>query len=333
MNINYYIEPYTQIGGCQSQFLNWKSCLKQKGLNIRTDSNFLNSDLLHLFPVNNPSYSLALVNKLNLPFIVSTNYWSKSNLINNFKKYLIKKNLKNFKLSSRLHEHISRGLLFKKANFLIANSIAEKEKLMNDFSLDEKKIIIIRNTVDDKFINFPKTKIKNKEKYILTIASVDRRKNLHLISEICAKIKFEFRIYGPIMDKDYLDFILKIGKGYSKYCGVLKNASSKMIKIIDNSSLYILPSTWETPGLSAMQAAVRGVPLIVTNIGGAKEYFGDYAKYTNGKSLDVNDVLYFLENKKRNIDFSSYKFADKFSSKNITECLMRLYSSILNNKK
>jgi glycosyltransferase involved in cell wall biosynthesis len=39
------------------------------------------------------------------------------------------------------------------------------------------------------------------------------------------------------------------------------------------------PSWFETPGLSALEAAAMGTPVVCTEVGSAREYFGPHARY------------------------------------------------------
>jgi glycosyltransferase involved in cell wall biosynthesis len=41
----------------------------------------------------------------------------------------------------------------------------------------------------------------------------------------------------------------------------------------------VLPSYIETPGLCALEAGLAGTPLVVTELGCTREYFGDEAEY------------------------------------------------------
>ena len=50
--------------------------------------------------------------------------------------------------------------------------------------------------------------------------------------------------------------------------------------------VFCLPSTLETPGLAALEAAAAGARLIITGEGSTREYFGEDALYVNGSNVD-----------------------------------------------
>jgi glycosyltransferase involved in cell wall biosynthesis len=47
----------------------------------------------------------------------------------------------------------------------------------------------------------------------------------------------------------------------------------------------VLPSLYETPGLSALEAALAGAKVVITERGGTMEYFGNMAEYVNPGSV------------------------------------------------
>jgi glycosyltransferase involved in cell wall biosynthesis len=52
-----------------------------------------------------------------------------------------------------------------------------------------------------------------------------------------------------------------------------------LIKFYKKAKVHILPSWFETTGLSSLEAAVSGCNVIITDRGDAKEYLGKYAFY------------------------------------------------------
>ncbi|MCS7258697.1 MAG: glycosyltransferase, partial [candidate division WOR-3 bacterium] len=64
---------------------------------------------------------------------------------------------------------------------------------------------------------------------------------------------------------------------------------------------FILPSYYETPGLSALEAGLAGAKVVITQFGGTKEYFKEYAHYINPYSVSsIRKTLEEALNKKKN---------------------------------
>lgn len=329
--ISFVTEPFAKIGGCQMQLLSWKEVLVRSGFNVNFSMDVSKSKLIHFFPIENPTILNQLRLRSKAKSIVSTNYWSKNNYYNLALKRIslelpstIKKNL------SKIMSYSNRYELFNSCDRIIANTKKESELLCYEYGINNNKISIIPNTVKDVFLNTDISSSKiTTNPYLLTIASIDPRKNQHLVAAIAKRMKYDYRIYGPVYDESYLNYVLKIGGGYVHYCGTLVHGSKEMLNVLDSSSLYILPSWWETPGISAMEAAVRGKPIIVTEIGGAREYFGDYAQYTNGQSLYQEQIENCLSLDEKYLFNKSKELKVKFSSSSIADLLINAYKIAL----
>ena len=47
-----------------------------------------------------------------------------------------------------------------------------------------------------------------------------------------------------------------------------------------------MPSYYETPGLAALEGGLEGSNVVITRIGGTREYFGELADYLNPYSIE-----------------------------------------------
>jgi glycosyltransferase involved in cell wall biosynthesis len=52
--------------------------------------------------------------------------------------------------------------------------------------------------------------------------------------------------------------------------------------------VFVLPSLYETPGLSALEAALAGANICITKEGATREYFSDFAFYCDPH--DINSI-------------------------------------------
>ena len=68
------------------------------------------------------------------------------------------------------------------------------------------------------------------------------------------------------------------------------------MSLILNAKCFALPSTLETPGLAALEAAALGIPIIITSEGCAKEYFGKIDTYYDGKKGNVKELANLIDN-------------------------------------
>jgi glycosyltransferase involved in cell wall biosynthesis len=50
--------------------------------------------------------------------------------------------------------------------------------------------------------------------------------------------------------------------------------------------VFVLPSQYETPGISALEAALAGAKIVITPFGGTRDYFGNNAVYVDPTSVE-----------------------------------------------
>tara|TARA_Y100000385_G_scaffold50468_1_gene47255 strand:- start:6290 stop:7414 length:1125 start_codon:yes stop_codon:yes gene_type:complete len=104
------------------------------------------------------------------------------------------------------------------------------------------------------------------------------------------------------------------------------------------SDIFLLPSSAESFGLSALEAMASHVPVIASNVGGLSEVV-DHNK--NGFLENIGDVdamakdaLLLMENKEKMLDFSNSarKKAESFSMNQISQRYLELYQKLINEK-
>ena len=69
------------------------------------------------------------------------------------------------------------------------------------------------------------------------------------------------------------------GKPNVSYLGYV--TKERMIELYSKAKIFALPSTYEGVGIVALDAATMGCDIVITKLGGPKEYY-------SGKALEVN---------------------------------------------
>ena len=69
--------------------------------------------------------------------------------------------------------------------------------------------------------------------------------------------------------------------------GSLDNQSEMLASAYAASDTFVLPSQFETPGISALEAALAGAKIVITPYGGTKEYFKNMAEYVDSGSSEA----------------------------------------------
>jgi len=219
------------------------------------------------------------------------------------------------------------GEMLDECDLILNNNNGEKEQLKYIFSLNDKKFITIYNGIDtDMFLNIAKRNLFKKEynldKYILSVAMVDPRKNtLNLIKaflEIDTDYKLvlmgDFRMFNKKYNQQ-VEQLINDNKERVIITGQIKHGSELMKSAYINADIHVLPSILETPGNSSMEACLAGCKVLVGECEPIREYFKNNIFYCNQYSVkDIKDKLEYLINlksfnKKKQINYMIQYFA------------------------
>ncbi len=298
-------------GGLYTQVMNTRKYLEKLGVEVdlfdvwyTLDKTY---DLVHIFRAD--VSLLDTVNRLKKnakkivlsPIFASTHNIPTIRMIN-----LSNEILKRFKVSS-LHIFLKR--IMETVDLILPNTEEEINILSLGFGVPRKKFRKIPNGVDEMFYFADPGEFKSRyslENFILYTGWIgSARKNTLRLIKALKNINRKAVFIGREIDE---------GK-YTKRCLSLIGENPNIITIPSiphNSSLlasayaacdtFVLPSLYETPGLSALEAALAGAKIVITNRGGTTEYFEDMVEYINPKSTKsiTNAIERSLSNERDN---------------------------------
>ena len=179
--------------------------------------------------------------------------------------YKTKKSLKN-KLKL-LISYVFEFISLKIADQIILTNIFEKKFVIRYFKIRQKKIVIIPNYIDTNL--FQPIPLKKKKKVVLFIGSLNKYKNIeNLIESFMYLEDFALHIIGAgYLKLSLVEQIKSLNLQQKvKFLGVFPN--SELPKIINQYSLYILPSLTEGNPKSLLEVMSCGIPCIGTRIPG-----------------------------------------------------------------
>ncbi|EGK8128542.1 glycosyltransferase, partial [Campylobacter lari] len=85
--------------------------------------------------------------------------------------------------------------LYNKADLILANSIGNKEDLIQNFNIEAKKCDILYNAIDlENIIEKSKEKIDFKDPFILSVGRLDHGKNHAMLIRAYAKVKTDLKL-------------------------------------------------------------------------------------------------------------------------------------------
>ncbi len=212
-------------------------------------------------------------------------------------------------------------------DMFLVRSEFEKQYLVKSFGIDEKKIELIPLNSRLDAIDYCRVV---KKKFCLHVSRIcDPTKNVEKLVDASLKYGFDLVLAGSSTDEFNEKLKRKIGgRNNVKILG--KISDENLIDLYREAKVFALPSTREGVGLAALEAASYGCDIVITNIGGPKEYFLPNAISVNPNSVDEigKAVMCFLDGKTFQPELSSC-IEKKYSKKIITKALVAAYQRIV----
>lgn len=188
-------------------------------------------------------------------------------------------------------------LMLKHSKHIITVSEFSKKEISSYFGIDEDKILIVYNGVDERFK--PKKNKNNPEKYILGVSSVAFHKNFVSLIEAFSKLKtknVKLYIVGGLNEKIF-------GKQSRKILDIIRRNENiiflgrvdddKLVDLYSNAGCFVYPSLYEGFGIPPLEAQACGCPIAISDIPVFKEIYKDTALYFD--PLDVDDIAKKIE--------------------------------------
>lgn len=164
-------------------------------------------------------------------------------------------------------------------DFYVTNSECTKKDVLKYFNIREENIKTTLLGVDD---YFKPTKEPNKEKYIFSLCTLGKRKNL--IFAIKNFFKFieknkindlKLVLAGGVWEKFKKELVNTIGDFDQSKIEVLGYVKDEELpRLYSNALMFIYPSLYEGFGLPVLEAMKCGCPVITSNVSSLPEVIG-----------------------------------------------------------
>jgi glycosyltransferase involved in cell wall biosynthesis len=283
-----------------------------KKMNIHVDIRLANEkinyqeyDLLHFFNLTRPADILPHVKKSHTPFVVTSLLIDYSEFDQHYRKgisgkifrHLSAGQVEYFKMIGRLAKGQDNVISFfylinghsksiqtiiAKAAMLLPNSQMEYDNLVQSFSR-KPSYSIIPNGIDDELFALPANKQKDPN-LILCVARIEGLKNqMNLISALNHS-KYQLYLIGSAAVNQN-EYYLKCKKIAAPNIHFIDHLPQKeLIGYYQKAKVHVLPSWFETCGLSTLEAAAMGCNIVITDRGYASEYYDGHAFYCDPES-------------------------------------------------
>jgi glycosyltransferase involved in cell wall biosynthesis len=275
---NTYPVAFDCPGGGEIQLLKCREALEAAGTRVSLfdvwQPQFGQVDLVHYFSVQGGSMNFCShVKRRGLPLLISPILW------------LTDENRGRFPLAE------IRDLLHI-ADRVLPNSQLEAQQLSDFFEVDPERFTVIPNGIDATFAesdnpNLFRSRFGLQQPFILCVANIEPRKNQHRLIHAAAKLDLDLVFIGHVRDQTYYEQCTALDYPRLHYVGHIPHRDMLLRSAYAACDVFALPSTLETPGLAALEAAAQGAPLVVTAVGSTREYFGEWARYVAPDDCDA----------------------------------------------
>lgn len=223
------------------------------------------------------------------------------------------------------------------SDLILPNSQAEKEAFLDFYDLPAEKYHVAYNGIDPAELKPVSSELFTKhvgiqdKSYLLCVANIEHRKNQYRLIEAANRLSMPLILIGHVRDPNYFAECQKIMGDNTRYVGALTHNSDLLKSAFAGCKMHILPGLLETPGLSSMEAAALGAPIVSTNVGSAHEYFADMIQYCDPFSVEsiCNAITQTLATGV-NTTALSKRMLNQFTWKNTAEQTLAAYQQLIN---
>ncbi|NNU34512.1 glycosyltransferase family 4 protein [Mucilaginibacter sp. S1162] len=256
-------------------------------------------DLLHFFNIIRPADILYHSKKAGKPYVVSTILVNYSEYDKHHRKgigalfsYLPSNSIEYIKTMARWllgRDHLSsRSYIWKgqrksimeilrNAAMILPNSESEYQRLMKSYP-QQVKYRVIPNGINPALFNHDSSIMKDNN-MVLCVARIEGIKNQLNLIKALNNTRFKLLLIGNHSPNQqaYYDECRRIAAANIQFIDHLPQTD--LVAYYQQAGVHILPSWFETTGLSSLEAAAMGCNLVITDKGDTREYFEYYAFY------------------------------------------------------
>lgn len=304
---------YTSPGGDTKQLE--ETAKELRGLGVRVDVHLTNStidyaqyDLLHFFNIIRPADVIHHTRKSQKPYVVSTIFVEYGNvkeegrtgIVGTIKKLFPESAFEYIKTIARAvkngekivsKEYILWGhdrsikYVASHAKMLLPNSESEYKRFVAKYSVHTPHHVV-PNGIEERMlaIKFPAS-----DKYqnaVISMGRIESRKNQLNLIRALNNTDYQVYIHGKPSPNN-MAYYEQCKKEAASNIHIEGHLDEQMLyTAYANAKVHVLPSYFETTGLSSLEAAVMGCNIVVTDRGDTTDYFGSDAWYCEPEDTD-----------------------------------------------
>ena len=341
--IYYYVYPsaFQNPGGGEVLLLKSKEYIERTGMKIALFNMWQDrlsaSDILHVFGSVEEALGLMRAAKATGAKIVHSPIiwydWSSSIGIDYDLKERVICFLRQLAKSFFPFVPSGRKKMMQLADLVLASSKMEGKQIHRYFLIPENRIRVVPYGTDEFFAQSKPDLFVKKyalQDFVLCVGRIEPRKNQLNLIRAMNQIDRTLVIIGDAVThhQPYYERCVKEAKANVRFLGSLKRDSEELKSAFSACDVFALPSWFETPGLSALEAGLAGAKIVITQGGSTREYFQDMAEYANPAS--VSDIKSKIETAlvSKKTDRLKNHIQAKYLWQNMAAQTIQLYQSL-----
>jgi len=168
--------------------------------------------------------------------------------------------------------------ILKKASLLLPNSHNEYLRLNARYQI-AKSYKVIPNAIDPEIFKSSLPIGEKQNNMVLCVGRIEGIKNQLNLVKALNGTKYQLVLIGSasVNHKSYYNLCKEIAASNVKFIDNLPQ--EELIGYYQKAKVHVLPSWFETTGLSSLEAAAMACNIVITDRGDTKEYFKDWAYY------------------------------------------------------
>jgi glycosyltransferase involved in cell wall biosynthesis len=249
------------------------------------------ADCVHLFGANIGTYHLAReLHALGMPTVVSPILFSthSSAFVRTMR---VAAELLQHRRKGFWHDYAIAAEICGWASRVVPNTGVEGGLVERGLGIGRSKIAVVPNGVADRFEGATPDEFVRAygvRDFILNVGHIGhRRKNVLALIRALAEIHRPAVIIGRFISGAYGDACRAEAARHKHILLIdgIDHESTMLASAYAACDTFVLPSTFETPGIAALEAGLAGAKVVVTPYGGTREYFEDMAGYVDPASV------------------------------------------------
>jgi glycosyltransferase involved in cell wall biosynthesis len=328
-----------RVGGVRTQIEQTAPCLRELGVEVRLyspwEDSLLGVDLCHIFQAHwscHPFFATA--KRRGIPVVITPIYIGECRpawFVRHVLHYACR--VPGFCVSHRFMEQMIQG-----ADALLALGEYERQFLLRAIpGLDPSLLHIVPNGVEDRFARATPEAFIQRFGFapdVLFVGRVDENKNLLTIINAIRGTGLRLAVIGSGegLHDGYYEQCRKAADASTVFVGRLAHEDELLASAYAASKVFVMPSHFEVFGISAVEAALAGCRIVITNNGAIRPVLGDDATYADPRRPDAWRRAILEEHKGERNCALSRRLLAQFTWPKIAGQIFDVYKSVLSHR-